>query len=136
MRSELNVQKFPHDLERINNKNEISLLKPSIVWILNAQHKNNQVKCEINQLNHSCIYSNMSQRYAHTKIGKREQEHQELYWLTLLQELHLVSLTASKEIHWRTHSLIKNNTIHLLPARTHCTLQKTPLNPIEVTKTV
>ena len=31
MRSELNVQKFPHDLERINNKNEISLLKPSIV---------------------------------------------------------------------------------------------------------
>jgi len=48
---------------------------------------------------------------------KREQEHQELYWFTLPQGLHPVSLPTSKEIHSRTSS--SSNTIykHLHPAR-------------------
>jgi len=121
---ELNVEKLSQALKRINSKNEISLIKQSITWILNVQHRNNQVKCKINQLNYSCIHSNTSQKYAHTKIREREQEHQELYRFTLSQELHPVSLPTSKEIHWRTHISIKNNTVHLPIVRTHCTLQK------------
>jgi len=57
---------------------------------------------------------------------KREQEHQELYWLTLPQELHPVSLPTSKEIHSRTNKFIQyNHNILLHLARTHpCTMQE------------
>jgi len=40
---------------------------------------------------------------------KRQQEHQELYWFTLPQELHPVSLSTSKEIHLRTKKFKQHN---------------------------
>jgi len=68
-----------------------------------------------------------------TKItAKREHEYQELYWFTLLQELHSVSLPTSKEIHLRTLSSSNTTTNTFAPyKKPQHTIENTTLNPIE-----
>ena len=66
---------------------------------------------------------------------KREEEHQDLYCFTLPQELHLVSLPTSKEIHLRTSKFNTKPTQYTCtPQEAHCTLQEKPLNPTEIAK--
>jgi len=61
---------------------------------------------------------------------KREKEHQELYWFTLPQELHQVSLPTSKEIHSGAPSSSNAITNTLEPCRI------VPLNPTKNSRIV
>ena len=68
---------------------------------------------------------------------KREQEHQELYWFTLPQEIHLVYLPTSKEIHLRTPSSIKlQSNLASCKNKTFVPYRTTPLHPAETSQIV
>jgi len=67
----------------------------------------------------------------------REQEHQELYWFTLSQELHPVSFPTSREIHSRTQSSSNTNNNTLASCKKpSAPCRISPLNPTENTKPV
>jgi len=69
------------------------------------------------------VYTKLDRNDMRTKIRvKREQEHQDLYWFTLHQGLHPISLPTSKEIHSKITNINQDTSqLHLHTARAHWT---------------
>ena len=69
----------------------------------------------------------MQNQFTNQENDKRDQEHQELYWFTLPQELHPIYLPTSKEIQLKNQLVQSTQSIH------SCTLQEHTLTPYKNT---